>query len=173
MSSRKAPPRARSGGGEGSDSGQYHQPDSSYYPYQSAPPQQHMPPYASYPPPRQQYGHPYPGPYGPPPPRNFAPDYMASSPQQGFHPPLHRYPPPTGRNMTAVTPESGQIMPADFMSPPSNMKRRTLTPASSLSPSKKARSGAFYFLFFPARGGSAQALMRHAFAPISGNVPSP
>jgi hypothetical protein len=125
-----------------------------------------MPPYASYPPPRQHYGHPYPGPYGPPPPRNFGPDHMASSPPQGFHPPLHRYPPPSGRNLTAVTPESGQMMPADFMSPPSNMKRRTLTPGSSLSPSKKARTGAFIFNrsllggyhFF--RGTSYAALVR-------------
>ena len=145
MSSRKDPPRTRPGSGEGSDSGPYHPHEPQYYPqYQSAPPQQHM---HQYPPGyhmRPPHGYPYPGHYGPP--GMMAPDHTASSPQQGFHPPLHRYPGPGASNMTAVTPDSGQIMPAEFMSPPSNMKRRTMTPGSSLSPSKRARSGAFSFL---------------------------
>jgi len=141
MSSRKDPPRPRPGSGEGSDSGPYHPPESQYYHhYQSAPPQQPMHPYPGYPM-RPHYGHPghpYPPPYGPP--GMMAPDHTASSPQQGFHPPLHRYHAPSGRNMTAVTPDSSQIMPTEFMSPTSSMKRRTMTPASSLSPIKRARS---------------------------------
>jgi len=88
---------------------------------------------------RPPHGYPYPGPYAHP--GMMGQDHTASPPQQGFHPPLHRpYPGPGGRNMTAVTPDSGQVMPAEFMSPPSNMKRRTMTPGSSLSPSKRARS---------------------------------
>ena len=151
MSSRKDPPRSRPGSGEGSDSGPYH--ESQYYPqYQSAPPQQHMHQYPPGYPMRPPHGYPYPGHYGPP--GMMGPDHTASSPQQGFHPPLHRYPGPAGSNMTAVTPDSGQIMPAEFMSPPSNMKRRTMTPGSSLSPSKRARSGAFFFSSYPFQGGS-------------------
>ena len=147
MSTRKAPPRPRAGTGEPSEAGHYHQPESPYY-YQSAPtqqqPQQHMA-YTAYPP-RQHYGHPYPPHYAN---RNMGPgDPMASSsPQGGFHPPLHRYP-PRGRNLTAVTPDSGHVVPADFMSPPSNVKRRALTPGSSLSPSKKARTGTFFNIIF-------------------------
>jgi hypothetical protein len=144
MSSRKPAPRLRTGTSESADSN--HFPPDSYNHYNpSAPTQQpHGAAYAGYPP-RQHYAHAYPGHY---PPRNMGPDQLSSSPPQGFHPPLHQgYPPPSGRNLTAVTPESGQIMPPDFMSPPSNMKRRPLTPGSSLSPSKKPRPGAFHFSF--------------------------
>jgi hypothetical protein len=105
--------------------------------YQSAPPPPHMAAYASYPT-RQQYAHSYaawqPGMRG---------DPASSPPAEGFHPPpYHRYPP--RRNPTAVTPEQGHLAPpAEFMSPPSNVKRRPFASGSSLSPSKRLRTGTF------------------------------
>lgn len=132
MSDRKQRPRTRN---ELESQGpNYHHPESQYPDnYHSVSP--HMATYASYPPPpRQQYAYPYHQYHG----HRGDP---SSSPPEGFHPPLHRYLPRSNPN--AVSPESGQVMPAEFMSPPSNVKRRTLTPGSSLTPSKRARTGAF------------------------------
>ena len=145
MSNRKAPPPSGAGTGEPSDPGHYHQSEPPYYyPPQSAPTQQQtQQPMTAYPtyPPTQHYGHPYPPHYGN---RNMGYDPLPNSSPQGLLAPHMPYP-RTGRNLTAVTPESGNLLPADFRSPPSNMKRRTLTPGSSISPSKKARpSGAFH-----------------------------
>lgn len=93
--------------------------------------------YASYPP-RHQYGHP-PPPYG-----GWQPgmrgDPMSSPPSEGFHPPYHRYPPRP--NAAAVTPEQAHMVPpVEFMSPPSNVKKRPFASTSSLSPSKRVRTG--------------------------------
>ena len=108
-------------------------------------PPQHMAAYAAYPPPpRQQFAYPpYPQ-YG----HARGGEHLSSSSaamHEGFHPPAHPYPPRP--SATAVTPESGQLLPAEFISPPSNVKRRQLTPGSSITPSKKARKGKVTFLF--------------------------
>ena len=138
MSDRKPRPRSRDEL-EIAPEGPHHY-DPSFPPYYQS---SHHPmaTYANYPPPpRQQYPYPYP-PY---PGHRSDP---ASSPPEGFHPPLHRYPP--RRNPTAVSPESSQAMPAEFMSPPPNMKRRALTPGSSLTPSKRARTGESFLSLLP------------------------
>jgi hypothetical protein len=108
--------------------------------YQPTRPPSHMATYANYPP-RQQYPPPpYPPYHGAP--RN---DISASPPSDGFHPPVHRYAP----RRNPITPESSQMVPAEFMSPPSKVKRRGLSPRShSLTPSKRARTGRFSQHFF-------------------------
>lgn len=136
MSDRK--PGARREGAE--QEGYHHpadQPPPPHFYHQSGPPPPpHMTTYANYPP-RQQYAS-YP-PYGAwqPGMRN---DHLPSPPSDGFHPPYHRYPP--RRNPTAVTPDQGHMVPpAEFMSPPSTVKKRPFASSSSLSPSKRIRKG--------------------------------
>ncbi len=136
MSDRK--PKARR---EGAEHEGYHYPPEHHppphYHGQSAPPPHPMSAYATYPP-RHPYGHP-PLPYGGWHPGMRA-DPMSSPPADGFHPPYPRYPPRP--NPTAVTPEQAQMMPpAEFMSPPSNVKKRPYGLTSSLSPSKRVRAG--------------------------------
>lgn len=143
MSDRK--PRPRTTGRDPPSEEAYHRSQEQHPPphyYQPAPPPPpHMATYASYPP-RQQFAPPpYPHYHGPPPHRG---DPAASPPSEPFHPPLHRYQP----RRNPITPESGQLVPAEFVSPPSNVKRRTLTPGShSLTPSKRARTGTSSSLF--------------------------
>jgi len=110
--------------------------------YQSAPPPPsgHMGFYGNYPPRHHQYP---PPPYGWPG-MSGGGDPMSSPPPEGFHaappPPFdHRY--DGRRNPTAVTPDAHVMPPAEFLSPPSNVKKRSLATNSSLSPSKRVCKG--------------------------------
>lgn len=136
MSDRKPTSRREGVDQEGYHYPPEHPPPPHYY-NQSATPIHPMSTYASYPP-RHQYGHP-PPPYGGWQ-TGMRGDPMSSPPSEGFHPPYHRYPPRP--NAAAVTPEQAQMVPpVEFMSPPSNVKKRPFASTSSLSPSKRVRTG--------------------------------
>ena len=141
MEQRK-PPSRRDGGGSTDQDG-YHYPPEPHIPqyYQSAPPPPpHMTYYGGYPP-HYQY---------PPPPHGSWPgmaggDRMSSPPSEGFHPPGFdpRY--DGRRNATAVTPDTHIMPPAEFLSPPSNVKKRSGASSNSLSPSKRVCKGKLSF----------------------------
>lgn len=158
MSDQKQSERTRRELEVGSEGPQYqyqqHQQHQPYPPRVYSAPPQHMAAYAAYPPPpqRQQYGYP-PNPYPPPYGHRMGPgDHHIGSPPiqpsdgSGFHPPAYRY--PTRDQSSAVTPESSRLVPAEFISPESSVKRGSIA-ATAITPSKKARKGMFSSLLHP------------------------
>jgi hypothetical protein len=135
----RKPASRRDGASDHHDGYQYPPEHSARQYYQSAPPPPQMAFYGSYPP-RLPYPHPpYTGWSG-----MVGGDPMSSPPPEGFHPPPFDPRFDGRRNATAVTPDTHVMPPAEFMSPPSNVKKRSCTSSNSLSPSKRVCQGKLF-----------------------------